>query len=418
MNNRLNVQDSRRYVIDGYHKRDRLDLETATFSFYIQEELLMNKPRMTFPYTRITAIDNFYSRLEKKQKELEENFAGTLFDYLVLACFGEARYANKAGELEFSEIGAKIAHKGWISRDNAHLMAVDCEPKGSLEVLSELFHNYLWPGGFGGHKWGNIADMAMKYGNISDKFFIDSVIDLEHNGGLAFNKGFLIKNPTRQRRFLRFLDEKTNGSAVEGVYEAFCVFHNPYQSREYMHIKILPSTYCFLTEAFRLNIIRMPKFYHHPMIGKFNCACHLYNVPCYSCQQNEKLGKDFFQFGHFINMLIPMKLKIPGKLTYNDGFIELEEYSSPTLCGCCGNPKHSCFCNTCSYCGESYKTIEKADICCKHECRHCGTKYTYYDDLEHCECFACFHCNEYAMTKYEYEKHRCPKHKRQSFPFQ
>jgi hypothetical protein len=62
-----------------------------------------------------------------------------------------------------------------------------------LRAISTVFHKGKWGGGFGGHKWGNIADcaLAMVKGDYSPAMMLDTVWTLCHNNGPIFNKGDL-----------------------------------------------------------------------------------------------------------------------------------------------------------------------------------------------------------------------------------
>jgi pyruvate, water dikinase len=60
-----------------------------------------------------------------------------------------------------------------------------------IGLVIDCFEKCIWEGGgFGGHKWGNIAICVQEYldGRLTDKMFCDAVFNLEHNGGSAFNK--------------------------------------------------------------------------------------------------------------------------------------------------------------------------------------------------------------------------------------
>jgi len=41
--------------------------------------------------------------------------------------------------------------------------------------------------------------------------FVDHCVDLAHNGGLAFNKGYIIANPSSESDYMTMLNEKKEG---------------------------------------------------------------------------------------------------------------------------------------------------------------------------------------------------------------
>ena len=62
---------------------------------------------------------------------------------------------------------------------------------------------------------GQIAQFAGEYFQPMYRdfpiVFADHVIDLAHNGGLAFNKGYILANPDREASFMAMLNSKRNG---------------------------------------------------------------------------------------------------------------------------------------------------------------------------------------------------------------
>lgn len=80
-----------------------------------------------------------------------------------------------------------------------------------VEGLSKVFHKGSFSGGYGGHKWGAIADCLLSYvtGTYSPEMFIDTAFTLCHNNGPIFNKGMLYENYSSS--FTRILDIQRAG---------------------------------------------------------------------------------------------------------------------------------------------------------------------------------------------------------------
>ena len=148
-----------------------------------------------------------------------EHYANTLarnfFDFLTIACYGEARH-KQGGGYTFDD--ATMTH----GRSSAYQSALKNDPRDLLPKLSHIFYHYKWGGSFGGPKWGKIADTAALY--FKPEFrtvpiaFVDHCVDLAHNGGLAFNKGYILKNPENQSAYMTMLDEKRNGSLLDSPH--------------------------------------------------------------------------------------------------------------------------------------------------------------------------------------------------------
>ena len=132
------------------------------------------------------AKSRLIERVEEAHSNLIEAMARKFRDYLYVACCGEARHANSMADEAIPEIG------GGIGRTTACENALDFEPtQRNWGTLIELFEDTHWHcGGYGGQKWAEIAKFGASYGTkgISDGFFVDHAIDLEHNGGNVFDK--------------------------------------------------------------------------------------------------------------------------------------------------------------------------------------------------------------------------------------
>jgi len=148
---------------------------------------------------------------------MELSLAYLLFDYLCLACLGEARHAvDKCGCI-LSQFNDK-----WSAYDARNVVAKDCAgeycPKEFLPVLYELFSaendggGSAWASNYGGEPWAKLAEAANNFldGTWSPLVLIDHCVDLVHNGGLCFDKGFLLMCKAKDSDLRNLLDDKAS----------------------------------------------------------------------------------------------------------------------------------------------------------------------------------------------------------------
>src|SRR3990167_4646165 len=85
-----------------------------------------------------------------------------------------------------------------------------------LPVLVWCFNAHQWGGSYGGPKWGKIARAAALYYTLrgAPTVFADHCVDLDHNGGLAFDKGYILKNSADRMGYMKMLDAKRHGSLL------------------------------------------------------------------------------------------------------------------------------------------------------------------------------------------------------------
>jgi hypothetical protein len=69
----------------------------------------------------------------------------------------------------------------------------DCTIGQFIDAMSYGFHKGKWSSGYGGKKWGLVADAAkeMIHGKTSMELLVDVGYTLAHNGGPIFNKGMM-----------------------------------------------------------------------------------------------------------------------------------------------------------------------------------------------------------------------------------
>lgn len=84
---------------------------------------------------------------------------------------------------------------------------------------SKVFHNGHWTPGYGGKKWGTIADVVRDYwhGDIKPRTFLDRAWTLQHNNASVFDKLYSIN------KLMRVLEIQ-----AENDYETLVTYTEPY----------------------------------------------------------------------------------------------------------------------------------------------------------------------------------------------
>lgn len=138
------------------------------------------------------ASDPFDHRIERLAEDCAEweatvlpDFALCLRDTLFLMATGEARHSARMCR-ETAEAFASDRYDP--GRDTWFERALDYDVDRNLPVLAKIFGQRWSSSGYGGRAWAQIVRGAMLYGRVPDAAFADHVADLEHNGGVLFNK--------------------------------------------------------------------------------------------------------------------------------------------------------------------------------------------------------------------------------------
>jgi hypothetical protein len=140
---------------------------------------------------------------------LELSLAPLIFDYLALACLGEARHSSQ-------QVGVTMENFDYDSstgRDHVvRSCAAEYDPSEFLPKLIVLFDEGNWASSYGGSRWAEIARTALRWwtGEWSDRLLIDHCVDLMHNGGLCFDKGFLLYSSANTTELCNLLDDKAS----------------------------------------------------------------------------------------------------------------------------------------------------------------------------------------------------------------
>ena len=155
-------------------------LLSSVVDFYITEAVTSFHPEFGNK-----AQEKLYDDAVEYFATLSHDMALCFRDYLVMICLGEARHAGRIAEWRWENI------PDGESRNESYKFATKFDPAKTLPKLVELFSSDTndWHGpGYGGGSWAKIARAAMNYGEWPDAVFVDNVIDIAHNGGIAFDK--------------------------------------------------------------------------------------------------------------------------------------------------------------------------------------------------------------------------------------
>lgn len=149
----------------------------------------------------------FMTDFEEYYESYRERLMDNMFDYLTMICVGEARHHGSV----------KWPVKRPQSRSEAYIQALQHDPRYLLPACESIFGNLKWGGSYGGPKWANIAKQTALYFKHKSHpaVFVDHVVDLSHNGGIAFNKGYIINLEIGQSEYIQMLDTKRKGSLLQ-----------------------------------------------------------------------------------------------------------------------------------------------------------------------------------------------------------
>lgn len=159
-----------------------------------------------------------------------------MFAYLGIICTRETRHGSKTAELKKQLIklfGVECVSFHWAKVAKVSSGAAKgafLNPSVSEEVklgdycnmLANIFYNPKshYGGGFGGKKWGVIADVltGFVHGKLSAEMMLDTAFTLAHNGGPIFNKGTCFTMYDKGT-IMKVLDTQASGQIPELVNE-------------------------------------------------------------------------------------------------------------------------------------------------------------------------------------------------------
>jgi hypothetical protein len=203
-------------------------LEDMITDFYAVEHMYWSlkfpKLMALFPefYGKAMADDNYPHNIELSRlvndlaawrESFHPLFARTLRDSLAGMGMGEARHATEwdryQGEIELDNFFSASDSRSYVYRSLDGQYSLD-----DVETVCEVFEDGNWSSDFGGAAWAEIMQHSMKYGQLDDTVFVDTVVHAVHNGGCAFDKGLLVRVDS-PNKMGRLLDAKFDGSIFD-----------------------------------------------------------------------------------------------------------------------------------------------------------------------------------------------------------
>lgn len=179
---------------------------------------------------------------EERKVFVAREIADVLCLYFYKACLGELRHVKgKASDFtKFwgatalmrrveSLIGQEISGGDRDEFVNSVTMPTTLkEAITTMRAVEAAFSKLPWRGGYGGKKWGKIAQVLLKYlaGDYSPIMFVDNCFNLKHNGGCAFGKFSWI---TCNNGIIKYqLNHKQEGDLTQAtkVYADYCGGHH------------------------------------------------------------------------------------------------------------------------------------------------------------------------------------------------
>jgi len=180
-----------RYRLYGkfYNSQNYDYIEAAAATFYLLQELKLLKPKKTVPCAR--NFKQWHETLTAFESEFTKKLAKSLRDCMALMTMGEVRHschrAEYIGPWNFTDYDNK--NKLFLYKrilPNLHWKDV--------EQTIPVFLDYAWEESYGGELWATIAEKTLTYSRRSPTTFCDAVFGLVHNGGIAFDKGYMISS--------------------------------------------------------------------------------------------------------------------------------------------------------------------------------------------------------------------------------
>jgi len=197
--------------------------ETCALTFYLLEQALgevRNRKGLQEDLGELVEVLDLYHSLLSPE-------AVRLFYYLLMICTREARHAkwsSTTGSWEKlkDQFGAEI-HSFWKSVKGGESEVLSrlkqTPPKTPIgpyvKALSWIFYNVSFTSGYGGKKWGNVADVLVSFvhGKYTAAMMMDVGWTLAHNGGPIFNKGMLYKHWGGE--LIKILDVQRSGQIAQ-----------------------------------------------------------------------------------------------------------------------------------------------------------------------------------------------------------
>lgn len=176
------------------------------------------------PFEPLPAFE--LSFVETYHRELAPR-AVRAFYYLLLICTREARHNQSlsSDKAKMSKLFGFALADFFVSIQGGEATIakkfIDYPPPATIgkycECLVWQFYNSKWSPGFGGKKWGAIADCLHRFvtGEYSAEMMLDTIWTLSHNNGPIFNKGEFFS--MYSSCIIRILDVQRSGQVPSAI---------------------------------------------------------------------------------------------------------------------------------------------------------------------------------------------------------
>lgn len=176
--------------------------ETEAIQFYLANHAMKE---LEFAFDMEEPLPTWAVEIADEYQRVAARIAARAFYYLVLITAREARHeqnksATAAKAKDKFGLQALAALKEYPDSASIDSVTGVFDKYGNGMTLGDMarsvqfcFYNGSFHGGYGGKKWGNVADCLVNYvvGEYTAETMLDTVWTLVHNGGPIFNKGML-----------------------------------------------------------------------------------------------------------------------------------------------------------------------------------------------------------------------------------
>lgn len=258
-------------------------VESEALRFYAMNHVFSLIGANRLPMEHLSPLE---TKLARYYVRCAGHIAKRLVYYTVMICTREARHLGSMGlyfkelskqfGLPFSSFIQDIRNKDEISAiESFKHETPDCSFGTYVSGLTHIFNNGSWAGGYGGPKWGNIAEQLRKlvHGEMTFEMFADTAFTLCHNGGPMFNKGMLYHG--YGKNLYTILDVQRSGQIPELCFEKRC---EEFSDSDLMHM--LTQTAKLFPDAFGQYV----NWYKVEALGSIK------KYPTYKQEQLKKYG--------------------------------------------------------------------------------------------------------------------------------
>ena len=210
---------------------EKASLLGSVFGFYALQEIEAGiQEKRARGHREYLAEERFEQEFKEYANRYYEDMAKWLHDYFAIAALSEARHLLTRTDVDqkayITVHGNRLTDE--FSRSYTDTTGSYANPIQFLPILHGVFSDsWYWHEGYGGRSWQMIVEAVQSYYELPPTVFIDHVVDLSHNSGLAFDKDVLLYWGALGGQYLDLLDIKSKGS----IFDVFDTRHNEYLYR-------------------------------------------------------------------------------------------------------------------------------------------------------------------------------------------